>query len=304
MIRKIILSALAFPVLSLTAQESFKELNDKDISKMTVRHHTRMQGPYDDGHGTVPNLKGKELPKRIALVSFYSFDKGSIGKKSFKTPIYEYKVTSWTTDAGASALSNVFASAAVPKIVAEFKKAGMDVLVPDQYLTDDAKKSAYNNFEPDISWLSKALMTQDDNFKSQAGASGYLVKPAFAPFDFKTGISFGQLAKDLGVDAVMVVVNELSNSDNEFRYDKLGIHVYGPNPIGKVEGKKYPGLNGAGYNEGQLYEGEDLVTKGIPFIVTKGKKKGEYLDGYDEMVAKLAGNVANWISQQTKGIDK
>ncbi|MER3463848.1 MAG: hypothetical protein C4329_04955 [Chitinophagaceae bacterium] len=50
------------------------------------------------------------------------------------------------------------------------------------------------------------------------------------------------MAKDLGVDAVMVVVNELSTEDKKVDFLKFGMHVFGPNPVSKVKGKKYPGL--------------------------------------------------------------
>ena len=80
------------------------------------------------------------------------------------------------------------------------------------------------------------------------------------------------------------------------------MHIFGPNPIARIEGKKYPGMFGAGYNTGQLYEGEDfIVKKPFPFIVTKGKNEGETFDGYEGLSQKLAANVAHWLDQRKKG---
>ena len=72
-----------------------------------------------------------------------------------------------------------------------------------------------------------------------------------------------------------------------------------------MDGKRYPGMFGAGYNDGMLFEAQDFVPKqSIPFVVKKGKDAGEHLEGYDALAQKIASSVAFWIVQQTKGIDK
>jgi hypothetical protein len=155
---------------------------------------------------------------------------------------------------------------------------------------------------PDISGLSKRFLTKDDDFQAEGAALGYLTKPAWAPFDHQTAVSFGKLAQELGVDAVMVVSNEVMTAKDKVYFSKMGMHVFGPNPIARIEGKKYPGMFGAGYNTGQLYEGQDfIVKKPFEFIITKGKKEGETFDGYDGLADKLAGNVAFWLDQRKKG---
>ncbi|MER3463847.1 MAG: hypothetical protein C4329_04950 [Chitinophagaceae bacterium] len=175
------------------AQDSFEEFVQKDISKIVLRHHTHaMLGLFDDGHETVPNLKGKELPKRIALVSFYIFDRRKSKSYSYTTHgAWDITITVtktiFTSLKNTMLLGNVFLTLAAPNIIAEFKAKGMEVLLPDQYLTDDAKRNAYANFQPEISGLSKSLFTKDDDFMTQGGAEGFLVKPVWAPFDFKQG---------------------------------------------------------------------------------------------------------------------
>jgi hypothetical protein len=294
---------LALPTAQLRGQESFQEIagiqDGKSFSKLITRHLG--VGPFDDGHGTIPMLKGLDIPKRVALVSFYTFDRG-VTSKAKKQGNYIYTSKTWTSQAGANYVSTQFAERGVPEIVAEFQKHGIEVLTPAAFLTDDAKKQAYRAFVPDISGLSKRFLTKDDNFESEGAAVGYLTKPAWAPFDHETAISFGQLARDLGVDAVMVVTNEVMSAGDRINFSRMGMYVFGPNPIARIEGKKYPGMFGAGYNAGQLYEGEDMIVKKpFPFIIIKGKNEGETFDGYEGVARKLAENVATWLDQRKQG---
>ena len=297
------LACLACITTAVQAQETFNELaavDGKDFSKMVTRHLG--QGPFDDGHGVVANLTGK-LPRKVALVSIYAFDRGF--KESKKRGDYIYIKEGWMTQEGTNYVASMFAERAVPKIVEQFAKYGMEVMTPAQFLTDDAKKAAYAAFEPDISGLSKSLLTKDDNFVAQGAAVGYLTKPVWAPFDYKTATTFGELARTLGVDAVVVMANEVTTDGDKVGYTKMGMHVFGPNPIEKIEGKRYAGAFGAGYNTGQLYEGEDLIPKKpVVFIVKKGKNEGANFDGYDAVAEKLAGNVAYWLDQRSKGNPK
>jgi len=142
---------------------SQSELPDFVSSKDKVFKKVKLDMPlegrkYKNGTGFSLNPKLlKEMPKKVALVSFYSFDPGMT------------KVQHWTEDAGSDGTYDYYISytkttkrnavgssgelalgvyyKSIDTLISTFKSYGMDLLLPQEYLNTDEKKEYYNSYK-------------------------------------------------------------------------------------------------------------------------------------------------------------
>ncbi len=314
-----IVTALAIISTGLLAQ---KPLKPSPLQKATVEveklvKKSKMDQPREkinsSGRGFIArmNVVGS-APKRVALVTFYTFDPGTTVKVGN---------TIKTTNVGegqGSAYATAFYNKSVESLKSTFKTYGMELLTPDQYLTDDTKKAYYKDFVVKNS-KSNEIGNKFAAWAKNAGSKGTSIvtnAPAegfrtfkvhydmIDPYD-KYNLNSCQnnemmesmgydLAKALDVDAVIVIYNTMSVFTKWFkdRYNlnATSMYMFGPNPTPLKEGKddnKY-------YSKGIFYSG--TRKKATPEMLAEIEKNR--FNGYENIVAALATKMGNYIKEE------
>lgn len=312
------------------------------VVKKTVLNFPTEGRKAKNGGGYSASLKLlKTTPKKVALVSFFTFDPGL-------TKVYSYSssglTTTYTTTVtkkrglshgNAAALVDQFYYNSIDKLVANFKENGMQLLLPEEYLNTDEKKSYYENFEvahDKFNNFIKNLGTTDHNIVF-AWPDGY--KPVdiiyepfqnysksgmFSTMDYKKVIpdkqtmiflddekmqnSIGyELAKKLDVDAVLIVYFTIYNpKDTRIVLQNANMIMMGLNPLQPAEGEKKPMF----YRPGQFY----CATRFQPDVIIYNgkKKKPETLSldptGFDNVVLGLSNVMCTYLTEGIKKYNK
>lgn len=230
-----------------------------------------------------------KMPKRIALVSFYVDDPGitKVSGSNYSGKTYN---TTNTGSTNAQFYANYFLNASIQNIKEGFNKYGMEVLLPNEFLTSQEKKDAYNNFVVQHTTLNKIgqglskfvknMGNMSTSIETDEAADGFKLvkinnretsdaKKVTVQTNNLNGSIDGQmiesvgyeLAKVLDVDAVLVIYNsQLANEKwgkSRFYLCALNMHLFGPNPTPLKEGKR----DGNGYSKGLFYCGVRMPFK-------------------------------------------
>jgi hypothetical protein len=239
--------------------------------------------------------------RRIGVISFYIYDDVWSKKQG------DYIIWNYLTDEGANAFAQKFHDLGINSLKSSLKNTGIELLTPSDFLDNPEKKQAYNSFEVEYTGLLKAVAGFANSFAKGAGKSegvsatpdGYklfAVTQAYGQ-DPKVQRSMGKLAKDLGLDGVLIIqVTTVTGSKSTVVKD-IQLSMFGPNPEKYNPDAKYPGIVGAGgYWEGKCYGWYIYSVGGVPFVEYKKKKLvGENFDGWDEFMVKLGGHFLNYI---------
>ncbi len=312
--RFLLLFSISFAfVIKVNAQGAFDEIaksSDKSFGKAAVQNHP----PKGDKKGQTgpywPAFNG-QIPKRIALVTFYVYDKPFTEVKRYTTQEYAvgssgvglYEVehaTTYTknlTKDGASKVATDFFVQCKDSLVKTFSDRGVQLLLPDQFLDTPEKQKFYNDFEPEVSGIFKGILNKSENLSAVAG--GFRFIPAELPMEYKFMQSMGELTKGLGVDAVLLVTNKSQVVGKKgYDFTELHLNLYGQNPVPKVEGGIYPGR---AYCTGLLYDGQSYYTN-TPFIVL-GKKEefvSKNYGGYEIFISRLSRLMLDYLDEMVK----
>jgi len=274
-----------------------------------------------------------KMPKRIALVSFYINDPGITKVSGTKQTGKSFNTTN-TGSTNGKIFANDFSSKSIETLKASFKTYGINVLTPSEFLTDDDKKQAYNDFvvkhtdlnkvgEKLSKWLKKQV-NAGTTIEMDEAADGYrLVKinKTETSDDKKKAVALqnlngsldGQmmesvgydLCKSLEVDAVMIIFNtQLADtkwSKTRFWLSAVNMHILGPNPTPLKEGKKDNNF----YSKGLFYCGVRMTfKKGLainPKIKDEAKKtENEKLNyvAYNNMIAGCSNKIGTYMQKE------
>ena len=108
------------------------------------------------------------------------------------------------------------------------------------------------------------------------------------PTDPKTAVSLNDLRLALEVDALVVVKNGTFFSGKNLTLGDIQLMMYGPNPMQKIEGKRY-----IQWKDGHHYTSATLTLRARPGVAVFKKNKivEETYDGYEKLLALLADRV-------------
>lgn len=290
----------------------------------------------ETGKGFSVNMKYlPALPKKIALVSFYVDDPG-ITKISGTNQTGKTYSTTNTGSAGAKFYANEFLNnGGLESIKSTFKKYDMEILSPNEFLTDDDKKQYYNDFVVQNSKLNEIGGKLGKFFKNQGNAGttletdeaadGYKLlkvnlrehldsehKNKAAVQNLSGSLnnmmieSMGyDLCKNLGVDAVLVVYNTQS-CDKKWSRDRhwvnaVSMYMFAPNPLPLKEGKK----DNMFYSKGLFYCGTRIAFSKPLVIDPKIKDEAEKAQNtkdnyvaYSKIVAGLSDKMGNYYKKE------
>ena len=323
-----ILIAAACSTPKLSAYATKTDLTSKakyDFNRSKIR---------ENGKGFAVDMKALgKMPKRIALVSFYIDDPGITKVSGSNATGKSYKTTN-TGDDNGKIFANNFSSKSMETLKASFKAHGIDVLTPSEFLTDDDKKQAYNDFvvkhtagnklgEKLTKWL-KNSGSAGTAIEMDQAADGYRLikinknetanpkKKAVGTANLGGSID-GQmiesvgydLAKSLEVDAVLIVFNtqlcDTKRSNTRFYLGAVNMHILGPNPTPLKEGKKDNNF----YSKGLFYCGTRMSFK--KGLIINPKLKDETLKtendkqnyvAYNNMIAGCANKIGTYLEAE------
>jgi hypothetical protein len=246
-----------------------------------------------DGHGKMPWYPAINL-KKVAIVCMYVRDIELTKTQRFADATYTTSRS--TTEKGVDMIGDAFL-AAIPALKAAGKAQGTEIFTIDELTTDKPElRKIYDEFEIKASGFGNALTNLDKSLTEAGGKSdGITAVLANTRLieglvdDYKFAACMGNLAKALGVDAVISINMNVASASKAINAESMTLHIWGPNPIAKKD-MKYVGFNGTGYNEGLYYSGLTFTSKkGVP-IYTIGKKKLATEVGYDGL-STLVGNL-------------
>ena len=302
----ILLSILS--VASLSGCTSYHTIQEATADQERVADDVKLltaddQGS-DSGKGPLPYLKAlHHPPKRVALVSF-----------NVQSPVHngsdKYTVL---TAAGAQQIADGLYHASVAVLKKDFHKNGMTLLEPSEFLTDSAKKQAYKSFEVDISGGAALVGGVFDAMKNghldegAAAAKSYRiihVMGVVAPFASVTDSIGGDLAKSLGVDAVLIVNNVCQYDGRRVFLNTVELMLFGPNPIplpddelgGFTDGRKGHLYAAASVQNGFL---KNVVILPADNTELTGLENKSNYAGYDRIVNALASKVGSTVQTLT-----
>lgn len=331
------LLSLTVAAVLLTAACSAPKLSSyaaKTDLKSKAKYDFNRSKINDNGRGFAVDMAALgKMPKRIALVSFYIDDPGITKVSGTNSTGKTYNTTN-TGSANGKIFANDFSSKSIETLKATFKTYGIDVLTPSEFITDDDKKQAYNDFvvkhttgnkigEKFTKWAKKAG-NLGTTIEMDEAADGYKLvkinkaeisddkKKAVAAQNLNGSID-GQmiesvgydLCKSLEVDAVMIIFNnQLADtkwSRTRFWLSAVNMHILGPNPTPLKEGKKDNNF----YSKGLFYCGVRIpFKKGLainPKIKDEVKKtendKLNYV-AYNNMIAGCANKIGSYMQKE------
>ena len=271
----------------------------------------------ESGKGLVPYLKALGgPPKRVALVSFYVWDCGNKKESSYRLygGDYVYRVDNTrriSVDAEAlDILANELHDASLGSLKEAFGSVGMQLLSPAEFLDTPEKRQAYETAKVEqggMASLFGALQSKTDDEWQWGAPDGYRVMKMATVGDIRgnnfalatTGIGVAKLAdsvgydlaKALGVDAVVILYNVIQAEKTSIRLRGAYMYMFGPNPV--------PDTGQGSYWKGQQYSGAYLRTD-VDFVKTD--KEGKQLEadyaGYGIVSRALGTRMAQHIRKK------
>lgn len=322
----IVITGCSAPRLSKYAsQPDLSKQARYDVSEVTIR---------DNGKGfTVDFDKMKNMPKRVALVSFYTEDPGFTKVTGTNMTGKNFTTTN-TGQTAAATYATYFYDASIENMKKSFSANGMQLLTPSEFLTSEDKRSYYNNFVVKHSKLNKvgASLTKflknsgnmGTSIECKACANGFIVADlnknspiadakkkavkrngGVGLFDNEMIECLGNdLCKQLDVDAVVIVVNtQLCDKRSRHYLAATGMYMFGPNPLPLAEGKK----DNMFYSKGLFYSGYRMAfKKGLRIDAKtkteedKTKQETENKLAYNNMVVSIANKMGSEINEAKK----
>ncbi|MBK7028489.1 MAG: hypothetical protein IPH45_04450 [Bacteroidales bacterium] len=280
--------------------EKFLALPDDDFWKYSKPMMYQNQG-FDDGHGMFtwpPSMK--VFPKRVGLLSFIVFDPGFFDAKvkKYGGPDISYTVT--TTKSASISIDNTKAMAgffyeeALPELKENFRYFGSELLTPEEFITSDAIRQAYNSFNYEEKASAKVF--------SGESAANTIAVPEGQDFFYAENFTvpgfvkaIGPKAEELGLDAVLIIKIEMGIDDKgTISVQSMNYAMYGKNPTPKDPDKRYVAVNPAtGYNDYVVYSakklgGEKEAAMNVVLSMENKTSKVYRFEGIGKLVNKLA----------------
>lgn len=257
-------------------------------------------------------------PQKVALISFYLYDPacGDSKKGGMTSTAYIWR----TPQDIAQKHVDGFYSKSIEPLKAGFKKYGIDLLTPSEFLDTEGKKSFYYDFVLESAKKEKTTRTQIGAYVQVTGTT-IKVCPSQEPYrpffvanepinesqlsnfvnmgiggaNRKMTSSLGyDLAKGLGVDAVAVcyiITRKPKKNKENYAVDAVNLFMFGPNPKGEGPDDK---------NRGQFYCGTRYFAKQLEY--SNGKKGITSYDHMGNVMTSLSHRLSNWVINKEKKV--
>jgi len=296
----------------------FTAQNDKDFWNYSKALMYQNQG-FDDGHGMyawAPAMKN--FPKRVGILSFIVFDPGlfEVHSKRFDplgTVTITHTESGFLTASSTQSLADGASLLSLNLMKEDFAKYGATLLTPSEFLTTDAQREAYKNFDFKEKGLAK-MLSSEGSANTVAVPEGYVMyfaenftMPAFV--DAVTA-----KIKELGLDAGIIVKIQMGANNGIISIQSITAAMYGPNPVPKNPDKKYIAINPAtGYHDGVVYNAVKLgafdtdnaleTKEGLNIVVVAQNKAGARsdFDDFGKLIARVVAGVTYPVNMWITG---
>lgn len=280
--------------------EKFLALSDDDFWKFSKPMMYQNQG-FDDGHGMFtwpPSMK--TFPKRVGLLSFIVFDPGFFDAKvkKYGGPDISYTVTTTKSAAlsidNTRALADFFYQESLPELKDNFKSFGAELLTPEEFITSEEIRKAYNTFNYEEKASAKMFSGESaaNTIAVPAGQNFFYAENFTVPGFVK---AIGPKSEELGLDAVLIIKIEMGIDDKgTISVQSMNYAMYGKNPTPKDPDKRYVAVNPAtGYNDYVVYSakklgGEKEAAMNVVLSMENKTSKVYHFEGIGKLVNKLA----------------
>lgn len=151
------------------AKTDFAE-DTENPDKIKVKFDFPAEGRHSGGSGYSANMDNlNPKPRRVALVSFYLYDAGKGKSNITGTGVWR------TPESAGQNQINGFYAKSIGKFKDSFKKNGIDLLTPDEFLDTEEKAELYYGFEQESAKKEKTSITRTKsrNSSSSYSAGGY-----------------------------------------------------------------------------------------------------------------------------------
>lgn len=293
-VKSILWLVLMGGTLTLAAQDSVKEYvdkagNDKIKKAVVVEQKPVTAAGFEDGHGRNPVLVSRDqLPKKIAMATFFIYDLGSTKvTSSGSTANITY---TWVSPAGGNALANTIHVNSIDALKAAVQKNGAQLLTPEEYLdSDDKRKFYYETFTPNVSKMGKFLGDlETKHVDINVAADYYRPLDISASWDHLRSESLGSdLTKALGVDGVLSISVEIQSDNKNVNMHGIKMALHGPNPIPKEDKNYVAQKMGNGWYAGNIYSSAYFF---FPKPISVGQYDKKKMEGQKKKVTTLEMN--------------
>jgi hypothetical protein len=341
MMKKIITVLIALLVVSAVIAQNELPIDYPNLDKVLKK--TKLTFPKEgrsskNGGGYSVSLKLlKAPPPKVALVSFFTFDPGLTKSYSYSYEGVNYISTTTvtkknkTSNGTSAALVEGIYYNNIDKLIAQFKSAGMDLLLPDQFLNTDEKKKYYESFtvahDKFNDWaknLSAGNHTMMFGWPGDYKPLDVLYEPfanytksgLLSTMDYKRNVSDGEpwlflddekmqnsvgfdLASKLDVDAVLIVYFTIyAPKATKICLQNANMMMLGKNPVQPQAGEKKPMF----YRHGQFYAASRFQPDITIFNVNKKDEatKNLNVDGFDNIITALATKICEYLQEAGK----
>ncbi|WP_425636591.1 hypothetical protein ACPUEN_14360 [Algoriphagus yeomjeoni] len=303
----------------VSAQKSLQdiaELNDKKWDKLVKNYRNnstwidQLQGLLNEDLLAEENLPD---PKGIGVLTMQVWDKSEtvVSQSTFEGMYSSTTTTTYSKNflspSGSNIVADKFIETMLPIYGDQFKTKGISLIEPQEFLTDEEKRTIYKEgvYAIEVSGLVKSLLSintfltgKDKEVQSSLSASGYEFYPVSASImssDFKSPASLGLIVEDLGLDAVLILTVNVSLVRNGKSLVLHGLEAGIVGPIDDDQSKEYKGRIGAGmmnmYRDGLSFSTTYFDVE--PFEIAKiNKSNGAieewYLEGLDVVTERMA----------------
>ena len=328
--KKISLIILAFWGLSHVGHAQ-SELPDAKIKVLMDFPKEGRNSKNGKGFSANVGLLEKDRLK-VALVSFFVFDPGFTKSFSYSTSTHNITKYKYRNSGGFAPIIAAGAlDVGLEPMKEELAKAGLDLMLPDEYLDTPDKKAYFEKFQVDHEGFSDWTRNMGGGNHQQAYGTpegfivadvvnepyaNYEVKGIFPVRtskvadnnaflfnkDTKMTASLGyDLASKLGVDAVMVVyMTCFAPKDSKIELVNATMLTFGPNPNMPEGNESKHGV--IPHATGLFYCGT-RVNPEVPILnVNKKKPETQKLDfaGFDAMLREMAKSTAEYFNDNRK----
>lgn len=286
--------AISLTAIAQKSLQDISELSDKKFEKFVNTSNSAVlvksfkKNAERQANLSFPDSMMSHV-KRIGLLSFFTADLSIRDPKAIKRG---GKYESFLTTDGGKVILNTFYNESIIALKNQFNEVGIELLTPVEFLTEETYE-IYTDFEVTTSAIGTSALKvtnylQGQEEKSIVAASGYRVFPAatiLGGTDPKAIKSLAELAKKLGLDALLCVQIVTQKEKEDVGVSAIRMALHAPNPVPDDSNIKY-GLGK--YMEGILAEYAGTEINPPINFATVNKKTKQFAsietDYFDEVI--------------------
>jgi hypothetical protein len=254
--------------------------------------------PFVNGYGNYPNLNAKpEFPKKIALISFYVWDPQIVIQQ--KTVEQFWAGSYWIDSIRGNKLASSLISYSLESMQERMDSLGSQLISPSDFTP--AQLAAYDSIQIDYLKTYRKKVPENITYDLCSASPFKFIKMPSQKLDYKFANSLADLARILGVDAVLLVENQITYTGNLGLVNNIIMNLYGFNPVAKPTGTNVSTKKKYLYNDFLLYCSVEQEVAAIvsQYDINKELKYENYI-GYDRLLDLMIDKIYTCYQERAK----